>query len=167
MKKTYQTIIEKGNGNCMQAALASLFNLELTDVPHFLSYGEDCFKVWHDFIKNHGYEQTGVLFNKNYNRLLAPTACCFKKEAWYRPGLLSITNLKKHGGVDGFFYASVYSPKYFNYKDGFMNTHAVIVDINCNVVHDPNPEYEKIIKYPLADLLKFNGILDVTLIKKL
>lgn len=162
MKKIYQTIV----GNCMQAALASLFNLELEDVPHFLSYGEDCFKVWHKFISDQGYKEHNMLFNKNYNRLLAPTHSCFNKENWYKPSILNKTNLKKHGGVDGLFYASVLSPKYFNYNDGFLNCHAVIIDTNCNVVHDPNPEYEKILKYPLADLLKYNGIINVTLIKK-
>lgn len=167
MKNIYQTIVEKGNGNCMQAALASLFDLNLNDVPHFLSYGEDCFNVWRDFIKNQGYEENGMLHNKNYNRLLAPTSSCFNEEKWYKPGILSITNLKKHGGVNGFFYASVLSPKYFDYKDGFMNRHAVIVDINCDIVHDPNPNYKTILKYPLADLLKFNGILNVNLIKKI
>ena len=38
MKKNFQTVVNKGNGNCMQAAIASLLDLELEDVPNFISY---------------------------------------------------------------------------------------------------------------------------------
>ena len=37
MKKVFQTRISKNNGNCAQAVVASLFDLELDDVPDFVS----------------------------------------------------------------------------------------------------------------------------------
>lgn len=36
MKKVFQTIVDKDHGNCMQAVVASLFELELDDVPNFI-----------------------------------------------------------------------------------------------------------------------------------
>jgi hypothetical protein len=62
------------------------------------------------------------------------------------------------------FFASVLSPKYFNYTSGFTATHAVLIDKDYNIVHDPNPAYQEILNYPLANLLGYNGILDVYLI---
>lgn len=35
-------------GNCMQAAVASLFEMDLPDVPHFVSYGQD---EWWDVLR--------------------------------------------------------------------------------------------------------------------
>ncbi len=67
-------------------------------------------------------------------------------------------------GVDGYFYASVYSPKYYNPNDNPPVTHAVIIDKNLNIIHDVNPENSNVITYPEADKLKYNGILDVFMI---
>ena len=36
MTKAYQTIIDKSHGNCMQAAVASLFDKKLEEVPNFI-----------------------------------------------------------------------------------------------------------------------------------
>lgn len=41
VKKVFQTIVDRGNGNCMQAAVASLLNLELSDVPHFIETAKE------------------------------------------------------------------------------------------------------------------------------
>ena len=40
MKKVFQTIVDKRHGNCMQAAVASLFDLELEEVPNFIELKE-------------------------------------------------------------------------------------------------------------------------------
>lgn len=165
MIKIYQTIIDKGRGNCMQAAIASLFDLNIENVPNFIEYKDGWFSPLYKFLETQNYSYEGMLHNKNYSRMLTPTFRCFNEEKWHMPSILTKTNLKKNEGVNGYFFASVLSPKYFNYKDGIeKHTHAVIIDKNYNIVHDPNPEYEKIFKYPLADLLKYNGIIDVFLI---
>jgi hypothetical protein len=166
MTPVYQTIIDPINGNCMQAAVATLFDMKLEEVPHFLTFGDKWFSEFYQFIKDSGYGYYGIFYNKNYNRLCNPKSECFEKRHNYRPNMLTLNNLIKYGGVNGYFYAGVLSPKYFDLTENFNKSHAVIIDLNCNVVHDPNPDYKTILKYPLADLLKYNGIIDVYDIRK-
>jgi hypothetical protein len=167
MKKVYQTIVNKGYGNCMQAAIASLMNKDLDDVPNFISFNELWYEEMRNYLNTLGYDITGYLWNKNYNRLVNPTGYCFKEPKWHEPSMLTLKNIRENGGVDGFFYATVLSPKYFNYTDGFHQRHAVICDLNCHIVHDPNPEYSELISYPLSNLLGHNGIVDILKINKL
>jgi len=112
MIKVYQTIVDKGYGNCMQAVVASLLELPLDDVPHFLlkknlgSYG--MFK----FFREWGFDP-----------------CYFNRGKYDTEFMRKIA--KFDGGVDGYFYAK---------SQTFENTwHAIIVDENLNVVHNPNP----------------------------
>lgn len=167
MKKVYQTIIDKDYGNCMQASIASLMNKELDDVPNFINFKE----LWYEEMKKYlnilGYDITGYLWNKNYNRLVDPIGDCFKEIKWHNPSMLTLKNIRKNGGVNGYFYASVLSPKFFNYTDGFHNRHAVICDLDFNIVHDPNPQHKNLIKYPLSNLLGHNGIVDIMKINKI
>lgn len=44
MKKVYQTIFGKPNGNCFQACIASMLECELNDIPNFMKDGPDHFK---------------------------------------------------------------------------------------------------------------------------
>jgi len=166
MTRVYQTIVDPNHGNCMQAVIASLLELSLDDVPHFLEFKDRWFTEFVKFLNKKGYRYHGMFHNKNYNRLLNPTSCCFKEERFHRPNILSITNLKKAKGINGYFYGSVLSPKNFNFGDGSNKTHAIIIDVNCRVVHDVNQEYKNIIKYPLSDLLKYNGVIDVYDLRK-
>lgn len=115
MTKVYQTVIDKGNGNCMQAAVASLFDMKLEEVPNFIEYEEyKWYDVWVKFWDEKGYSIAtyGVKGDLRGARKIA----------------------KRDGGVNGYFFASVNSLTYPG-----ECTHAVIVDINLNVVHDPNP----------------------------
>ena len=43
MKPVNQTIINFRQGNCIQACVASIFELELSEVPNFMEYGTDNF----------------------------------------------------------------------------------------------------------------------------
>lgn len=116
MKKVYQTIIDEGHGNCMQAAIASLFELNLEDVPHFLEAGDNWWKDFDRIFK----EQTGndpTYINRRQDEKI--------------DGVLNAARLD--GGINGYFYASVKSRTFPDVN------HAVIVDTNLNVVHDPNP----------------------------
>jgi hypothetical protein len=65
------------------------------------------------------------------------------------------------GSVDGYYPATVISS--YTTKKRFV-THAVVIDKDFNVVHDPNPAYQK--KYPYAEKLGYNGIIGVTLFEK-
>ena len=143
MKKVYQTIIDPDHGNCMQAAMASLFEKDLDEVPNFIELGEDWFSVMCDFIELQGYTVEGNAYNN-----------------------AEIYDLKekvnKYTGVDGIFYAGVHSPKY--HQQG--GTHAVLIDKELNIVFDPNPNYADIKSYPYAEEMGYNGVIDVLLINK-
>jgi len=41
MKPVYQTIFDNKIGNCLQACVASILELELEDVPNFMEAGDD------------------------------------------------------------------------------------------------------------------------------
>ena len=167
MKKIYQTFIDKDKGNCMQAAFASLFDEDLDNVPHFLSFGDQWFSEIYKFLQSKGYEYEGMIYNKKYSQLSSPTSDCFKNDTWDESQLISKERLTENGGVNGLFYAGVWSPRFFNLHDGFHYTHAVIIDTDCNIVHDPNPGYKDILRYPLADVIGYNGIIDVMLFNKI
>ncbi len=161
MNKVYQTIVDKGRGNCMQAAMASLFDKTLEETPNFIEF-ESFFHPMYEMIKKYGCDYHGVLHNKNFSRLLHPVDECFEKVKFSRRYMMSEKSLYKENGVGGYFYASVLSPKYFSWND--MVFHAVIVDRDFNIVHDPNPGNQNIQRYPLSQYLKYNGVVDVFLI---
>lgn len=114
MKRVFQSRIEKNHGTCMQAAIASLFEMFLEDVPNFIEMGDEWFYNLRKFYKDKGYEMG--CFNPN--------------------GRIELTKqaLEFDGGVNGYWFASVPS---INLGAGV--THAVVIDRYLNVVHDPNP----------------------------
>ena len=113
-----QTIVCAEKGDCMRAVVASLFNLELDQVPHFRlfdteenqgSYFRNWYKVMTGFFYSMGYEVEYYLRSDK------------KKE------------LEESHSIEGYFYAAVASKTFNNVR------HAVVMDINGVVVHDPNP----------------------------
>lgn len=60
MKPVFQTIIDGAKGDCMRATVASLLELELEQVPHFILFSDD---VWWDvyccFFYALGYDYAG------------------------------------------------------------------------------------------------------------
>ena len=125
MRKVYQTIIDKDKGNCMQAAVASLMDLDLDRVPDFISFGENWYKVWDDFWNDMGYTNALIQIHKGRHdtKLLKRVA-------------------KFDGGINGYFYAVVPSQTYLD------KTHAVVVDSDLNIVHDPNPNGKALLLKP-------------------
>ena len=164
MIKVYQTIVDEGNGNCMQAALATLLGLKLEEVPHFLEYKDGWFKPFWDFLQKNGYEYNGMLHNKNYTSLWHTKKECWEKPKYHYPSIITPKRLYKEEGVNGLFYAGVLSPNYFSWGARKDSTHAVLIDKDYNIVHDPNKEYENLRQYPLAHLLKYGGVVDVMII---
>lgn len=140
MKRVYQSRIEKKHGTCMQAAIASLFEMFIDDVPNFIELGEEWFSAMLNFYRERGYE-----------------LCCFNPN-----GRIEQTKqvLEVDGGVNGFWAASVPS---INLGEGV--THAVIIDKNLNVVHDPNPNNYGHVYSPediiSIDVCKDNWYIDV------
>lgn len=146
----YQTVVDKNKGNCMQAAMASLFEIPLEKVPNFIEH-EHWFHPFYDLIREQGAEYDGCLYN-------GPEVLKeFKPE-----------QIKDQPGINGFFYASVYSPKYFDpsLDRAALTTHAVIIDKDFNIVHDPNPSNKGLKLYPLHEQMGYNGILHIYLINR-
>ena len=113
MNKVYQTIIEKGNGNCLQASIASLLELELHLVPHFLEAGKYWCMELIRFVEYKGYSFNGTfsgdMFTENYDY----------------PKLDQTLN--------GLVLASVPS------RTLDSTHHSVIMNADGDIVHDPNP----------------------------
>jgi len=130
MKKVFQTIVDKGNGNCMQAVVASLFDLDLNDVPHFLEYGDKWYEIFDKFLNDRGFEFTYI------NRRPNDDLDFMRKIAHF------------DGGVDDYFFGVVSSQ---TYKDV---THAVVIDSDLNIVHDPNPN-QKALSLSAESILGF------------
>jgi hypothetical protein len=161
MKKVYQEIIDKDNGDCMRAVIATLLNKKLHDVPHFLGLGDKWFSELYELMKENGYKYS-MIINRNHTTLCQDQKhFCFKQNKWHYPSIMTKNKLHNHKGINGLFFAGVLSPNYFNLTDGFMANHAVIIDQDYNIIHDPNPEYKGISQYPLSPLLGYNGIIHV------
>ena len=144
MKKVFQKIIDPQHGDCMQAVFASLFELQLEEVPAFIELGDKWWSEILKFIEQQNCSFKGYLYN-GYD--VIPEG--------------HIRNIKYLTGVDGLFYAVVKSPK-FHEQGG---THAILVDKDCNIIHDPNPEYQNI-KYPNSDEIGYNGVVEIWIIER-
>jgi len=55
-----QTEVDKGRGDCQRAAVASMFELEISQVPHFKLFGDNWFKVFYHFLQSIGYDFQGT-----------------------------------------------------------------------------------------------------------
>lgn len=155
MKKIYQRIIDPGHGDCMQAAIASLFDDEYKNVPAFIELGKGMSKAFDEYIDSKGYYLQKDLHNKKFQLLMNPTEECFKEPKFDEKCILDESNL--NDGVKGYYYAIVLSPKYFSWET--LAAHAVICDSKLNIVHDPNTLYDNILAYPLSSLIGCNGII--------
>jgi len=152
MKKVYQKNVSNINGDCMRAAVASLFNEDIENVPNFIECGTEWWDVFEKYFESKGYTEVIYL----YNPIMWPRTVAEH----------SLERLSEFKGVEGFFYATVCSPKYNQNGDLSGITHAVLVDKNFNIVHDPNPEYKDIVRtYPLHD--RYNGIRQIEVFEKL
>jgi hypothetical protein len=167
MKPVFQIKVDKDKGDCMQAVIASLFEKSIDEVPAFIEFGEKWFSELYTFLRNNGYDYEGMIHNKIYQKILLPNHSCFKKTKYHLPSLITKSKLQKESGINGYFFASVLSPKYVKSILDEHTTHAVVIDGDYNIVHDPNSEYAKILQYPLADIIGYNGIIDVYLINKI
>lgn len=135
-------------------------------MPNFVEE-EDWFRAAIEFCKGHGYDLAyRRYYNPNSNYLEVPTYGCFKP--WHLDGTYHLNKLGREEGVDGLFLASVYSPRYtIAGEHPICHLHCVIIDKGCNIVFDPQKEYEGLLEYPYSRLIGFNGIRDVMVITKL
>lgn len=128
MKKVFQQIVDKGKGDCMRAAIASLFESELCEVPNFITF-DDIEETSANF------ELMKFMHNKGYDYAFIDQYYINGKgqkvEKYSLEFIKEIAKIDK--GVNGYFYASVPSQTFTDVG------HAVVVDVNLNIVHDPNP----------------------------
>lgn len=124
MKKVFQTIVDRGKGNCMQAVVASLFDLPLEEVPNFVEFENNekfpdtnHFTEMNKFYRKMGYENGITYINRKKDDTLE----------------LMIKIAKFDGGIRGYLDATVQSQTF----PGLY--HAVVIDTDLNIVHDPNP----------------------------
>lgn len=143
MKKVFQTNIDKDNGNCMQAIIASLFEMDINDVPNFISF-------YNAKNTNPHFELLKFLRTKGYNYSIWTSSYLLHDGGLKLKHDLNLTKriLKIDGGINNYFYASVKSQTFDKV------THAVIIDNEMNIIHDPNPNQ-------LALKLKAEDILDI------
>lgn len=151
MKKVYQRIVDPGRGDCMQAAIASLFGEEYENVPPFIEFGQEWWNKFVEFFESKGYKETTYLYNPTIWPQTLPE--------------YSLERLRDFKGIEGLFYAIVCSPKYNPNGELSGITHAVLIDHDFNVVHDPNP-LNVGIKYPLHDDV-YKGIRQVEIFEKI
>ena len=157
----YQTFIDGKRGNCMQAVMASLFELSLEKVPNFIELGDEWHNSMCSFIYDQGYELLGTLYNPNdfYAEVVSPKdiipECRFEEMK------------TKYKGINGYYYAAVFSQKFYDPSKSWINqiTHAVVVDSNLNIVHDPNRE-NKSNGYLRSNEIGYNGVLYTYIIEK-
>lgn len=153
--KVYQRIVGNGRngtkmGDCMKAAMATLFKVGYDDVPHFMEYS-DWHKVFREFISSQGYKWEKELWNPR-----ALGVHC-------KDNMEDLLNME---GVNGLFLGTVYSPAYADIRDVPISKHVVIIDKECNIVFDPNKKYENLAEYPAARYLNYNGIVSVDIMVK-
>lgn len=162
MTPVYQTIFNAGTekdqlpGNCLQATVASLLDLRLEEVPYFMVH-EDWFSKMREFLLSQGYHYERSMHNP---RDLGYDGC---HKTWYR-------TIKKLSGINGYFMATVHSPKFYTPEAvcafSGMPTHAVIIDREFNIVHDPNPNYAGTKEYLMSRSLWPNGVMAYDVINK-
>ena len=146
MKKVFQTIIDPRKGNCMQAVFASVFELELDQVPNFIEMGEEWFSEIQEFVKTQGHKHVADLYNGN--------------EVLEEFHIKQICN---YTGVNGLFIATVGSPKYYK---SHGSTHVVVVNKKLEIIHDPSPLYQEIKDYPESETIGNHGIRQIWIFEK-
>lgn len=121
MKKVFQSKVCSTDGDCCRAVIASLFDKELEEVPEFKPDHHQGYELM-KFFDAQGYDYGYFNRRPEGHTLQSGVLCPTLEEA-----------AKYDGGVGGYFYGSVKSQ---TFEGG---SHAVVVDINLNIVHDPNP----------------------------
>ena len=115
MTKVDQTIVDKGDGDCMRACVASILDLDLIAVPHFMRIPEGKWSVvMSNFFWALGYDFVCTGYPKSP-----------EKERGHV--------LSESPNINGYVMASVPSRTFEDVS------HSVIMDLNGLIVNDPNP----------------------------
>lgn len=125
MIPVYQTIIDPKIGNCLQAAIASLLDLSLEEVPNFITEKEGLSLSLGNFLLKRGYDFSGDAPKGHpvYDHLILGKKYDNTQMIFDGP----------FPGVNGYFIVSGPSPRFKGVS------HAVIWN-KWGLVHDPVPE---------------------------
>ena len=116
----------------MQAAIASLLELDLNDVPNFITMPGDYIENITEFFESIGFNVPGIVYNKKYLTWYS------KENEAYE---FDLDEIKKHEGINGYFFAGVLSPTYFKDKKNLVS-HAIVID--STYVHNLTQEISKL-----------------------
>ena len=109
MIPVFQTIIDRNRGNCFSAALASIMNLKLEDVPYFRQLGKEWAIELFDFLNKNNLEMHGCKYGTDL--------------------------LDYNIGIDGYY---IVCGRSRFYADDINAKHSVVF-FDRKMVHDPNP----------------------------
>ena len=116
MNPVDQTIVSKEDGDCTRACVASILDLTIEQVPHFLRFKATWFNHISGFFWTMGYKFEGTAYL--YKDGKSKKHC---HSLWKTPS------------IKGYFIATVPSKTFDNIG------HSVIINKKGIVVHDPNP----------------------------
>jgi len=119
MIKVYQTISDAGFGDCQRATVASLLELHIDQVPHFIRY-DNWFTIYTHFLSFHNIQFDGT----GYALKVGDTPDVMAKGFRHLPIM--------EDSIDGIIMASVNS---LNHE---FVTHSVLMNLDGEVVHDPS-----------------------------
>lgn len=150
MRQVYQTLTEPPHGNCFAAALASLLDTSLDEVPNF-----------HALTLAHGVDDSSVNFYVRVQEFLACRGLTMFEYSTreQEPALDSVPYVKfgmsweqiadvvKGRSAGGYYIAGVPSKRI---NDAL---HAIVIDTEFKPVHDPNADNVGKPPYTSADLV--------------
>jgi hypothetical protein len=164
MKRVYQTIDGREKGNCLVACVASLLEIEINEIPHFITF-DDWLGKLSEFMQLKGFRSIGSLYNLEESKIRNSKA----HNDWYienKDFANNIDRLQHYTGINGLFMATVYSPNYYDKSECHPALHGVLIDKEFKIVHDPQIKYKDVRQYPRSDDLGYNGIIDIDLFEK-
>lgn len=115
MIKVNQKYTEKGRGDCWRAAIASLLELELEAVPHFILHGDYQYNVFTRFLESLEYNYTFVRVKSRGEFLIENLP---QRQHLHKKAVVALVPSR-------------------NYKD--VN-HCVLINSKGKVIHDPSPK---------------------------
>ena len=68
MRKIDQLIVDKINGDCTRACLASILEINIEEFPNFITLGNDWFSVFWKALIDHGCKYHGTGWVKSLDR---------------------------------------------------------------------------------------------------
>jgi hypothetical protein len=109
MRPVFQTEVSSDRGDCLRASVATILDLEISQVPHFKLFDRKWHTVLVGFLNSVGYQFHGSGRAKSHKMP------------------------EKYPHIDGYVLASVQSKSFPGC------THSVVMDLKGRIVHDPNP----------------------------